>query len=63
MYTLFTLLTMLTLFSVYTIKTDLHCLNNSMYAQMYIVIRLERCWIQALGASEKNVRVDGLGDG
>ena len=41
-----------TLFTTYTVCTvwnSLHCLN----------IRLERCWMQALWASEKNVGVDG----
>ena len=46
----------------------LHCLyfdwlNISTYAYtIHIVIRLERCWMQALWAFEQNVEVEGLDD-
>ena len=51
-------------YTVHTIETALHCLNSSTYAYIYIVVRLERCWIYALWASEDKVRVEWsrLGD-
>ena len=53
-----------TLFLLFKLLHNAWTMNSSIYANMFIAKRWERCWILAfLWASQKEVEVDGLGYG
>ena len=54
-YTLLSLFTLFEIFTLFTLFKLLYTAKTLASMLIYNVIRLERCWMQALWASEQNV--------